>query len=40
MGEMIIRNHPDCGVLSMDVAVPNTAYPEIIATIGDEMAAA
>ena len=40
LGEMIIRNHADCGVLSMDVAVPNTAYPEIIATIGDEMAAA
>jgi D-lactate dehydrogenase (cytochrome) len=40
LGEMIIRNHPDCGILSMDVAVPNTAYPEIIATIGDEMAVA
>ena len=40
LGEMIIRNHPDCGILSMDVAVPNTAYPEIIATIGEEMAAA
>jgi D-lactate dehydrogenase (cytochrome) len=40
LGEMIIRNHPDCGVLSMDVAVPNAAYPEIIAAIGDETAAA
>jgi len=40
LGEMIIRNHPDCGILSMDVAVPNAAYPQIIATIGDEMAAA
>jgi D-lactate dehydrogenase (cytochrome) len=40
LGEMIIRNHPDCGILSMDVAVPNTAYPEIIATIVDEMAVA
>jgi D-lactate dehydrogenase (cytochrome) len=39
LGEMIIRAHPDCGTLVMDVAVPNTAYPEIIAAIGDEMAA-
>ena len=27
----------DCGTLVVDVAVPNTAYPEIIAAIGDEM---
>jgi D-lactate dehydrogenase (cytochrome) len=40
LGEMIIRNHPDCGILSMDIAVPNAAYPEIIATIVDEMAVA
>ena len=40
LGEMIIRNHPDCGIMSSDVAVPNTAYPEIIAIIADEMAAA
>jgi D-lactate dehydrogenase (cytochrome) len=39
LGEMIIRTHPDCGTLVVDVAVPNTAYPEIIAAIGDEMAA-
>jgi len=40
LGEMIVRNHPDCGILVVDVAVPNTGYPEIIATIGEEMAAA
>ncbi|MGD2184824.1 MAG: FAD-binding oxidoreductase [Desulfobacterales bacterium] len=38
LGEMIIRKHPDCGTLVVDVAVPNTAYPEIIAAIGEEMA--
>ncbi len=37
LGEMIIRKHPDCGTLVVDVAVPNTAYPEIIAAIGEEM---
>ncbi len=37
LGEMIIRNHPDCGTLVVDVAVPNTAYPEIIAAISQEM---
>ncbi|MDY7037202.1 MAG: FAD-binding oxidoreductase [Thermodesulfobacteriota bacterium] len=31
LGEMIIRSHPDCGILVIDVALPNTAYPEIIA---------
>lgn len=31
LGEMIIRSHPDCGVLSLDVAVPITAYPEMMA---------
>ena len=39
LGEMIIRNHPDCGVLIMDVAVPITAYSELIAAIRQEMAA-
>jgi len=39
LGEMIIRNHPDCGVLIMDVAVPITAYSELIAAIREEMAA-
>jgi D-lactate dehydrogenase (cytochrome) len=40
LGEMVIRKHPDCGTLVVDVAVPNTAYPEIIATIGEELRAA
>jgi D-lactate dehydrogenase (cytochrome) len=39
LGEMIIRNHPDCGTLVVDVAVPNTAFPPMIAAIGEEMAA-
>jgi D-lactate dehydrogenase (cytochrome) len=39
LGEMSIRKHPDCGTLVVDVAVPNTAYPEMIATIGEELAA-
>ncbi len=39
LGEMSIRNHPDCGTLVVDVAVPNTAYPEMIAMIRAEMAA-
>jgi D-lactate dehydrogenase (cytochrome) len=33
LGEMIIRNHPDCGILVMDVAVPIAAYPELTAEI-------
>ena len=39
LGEMIIRNHPDCGVLIMDVAVPISAYSELISAIRQEMAA-
>jgi D-lactate dehydrogenase (cytochrome) len=39
LGEMIIRNHPDCGVLIMDVAVPISAYSELIAAIRAETAA-
>jgi D-lactate dehydrogenase (cytochrome) len=31
LGEMIIRRHPDCGILSLDVAVPISAYPEMMA---------
>jgi D-lactate dehydrogenase (cytochrome) len=31
LGEMIIRNHPDCGIQIIDIAVPITAYPEMIA---------
>jgi D-lactate dehydrogenase (cytochrome) len=36
LGEMIFRNHPDCSPLSLDVAVPITAYPEIVAMAGEE----
>lgn len=36
LGEIIIRNHPDCGVLIMDVAVPIAAYPELTAAINQE----
>jgi D-lactate dehydrogenase (cytochrome) len=38
LGEMIIRNHPDSGVLSIDVAVPITGYPEIVWSAHEEMA--
>jgi len=37
LGETIIRNHPGCRVLSTDVAVPNTQYPELIKTIHQEV---
>jgi D-lactate dehydrogenase (cytochrome) len=37
LGELIIRNHPDCNILIMDVAVPLTAYSDLIATINAEM---
>jgi D-lactate dehydrogenase (cytochrome) len=37
LGETIIRNHPGCRVLSTDVAVPNTRYPELIKTIHSEV---
>ena len=36
---MIMRNHPDCDVLIMDVAVPITAYSELIAAIREEIRA-
>ena len=39
LGETIIRNHPGCRVLSTDVAVPNTQYPELIKTIHHEVVA-
>jgi D-lactate dehydrogenase (cytochrome) len=32
LGEMIVRNHPDCGTQVIDVAVPPTAYSDIIAS--------
>jgi D-lactate dehydrogenase (cytochrome) len=37
LGEMIIRSHPGCGVLIMDVAVPISGYSELIAAIRAEM---
>jgi D-lactate dehydrogenase (cytochrome) len=39
LGETIIRSHPGCRVLSTDVAVPNSQYPELIKTISKEVAA-
>jgi D-lactate dehydrogenase (cytochrome) len=36
LGEMIIRSHPDCRVKIMDVAVPITAYSELIDAIHNE----
>lgn len=38
LGEMIIRNHPDCGVMVMDVAVPIAAYSTLIRDIRKELA--
>ncbi len=37
LGETITRSHPDCRVLSTDVAVPNSQYPELIQTIRHEV---
>jgi len=31
LGEIIMRNHPGCSHMAIDVAVPITAYPEMIA---------
>ena len=39
LGEIIIRKHPDCGILAMDIAVPITAYSELIAAIREKMEA-
>ena len=39
LGEIIIRKHPDCDILVMDVAVPITAYPDLIATIREKLGA-
>ncbi len=36
--EMIVRRHPDCRILVMDVAVPIMAYPELLAAIQAETA--
>jgi D-lactate dehydrogenase (cytochrome) len=37
LGEMIKRNHPDGRVLIMDVAVPITAYPQILSAMQEEI---
>ena len=37
LGEIIIRTHPDCGILVMDVAVPIAAYPDLTTEIRKEM---
>jgi D-lactate dehydrogenase (cytochrome) len=39
LGEIIIRNHPDCGILVMDVAVPIPAYAQLVAVIREELTA-
>jgi D-lactate dehydrogenase (cytochrome) len=36
LGEMITRNHPGCSHMAIDVAVPISAYPEIIAMAREE----
>lgn len=36
LGDMIRRNHPDCLNVTIDIAVPITAYPEIIAMANEE----
>ena len=38
LGEMIIRNHPDCSILIMDIAVPITAYSDLITAMREETA--
>jgi D-lactate dehydrogenase (cytochrome) len=38
LGEMLIRNHPDSRIKVMDVAVPITAYSELIDAINAEIA--
>lgn len=37
LGEMIFRHHPGCGVLIVDIAVPLTTYPEILAAAREEV---
>ena len=38
LGEMIPRNHPECGIMVLDVAVPITTYTALITDIRKEMA--
>ena len=37
LGEIIIRKHPGCSMMVMDVAVPITGYPEMIAFAREEL---
>lgn len=37
LGEMIVRNHPDSLIMVMDVAVPISAYSDLIKAINQEM---
>lgn len=37
LGEIIIRKHPGCSQMVMDVAVPITGYPEMIAFAREEL---
>jgi D-lactate dehydrogenase (cytochrome) len=36
LGEMIVRSHPGCSHMAIDVAVPISSYPEIIAMAREE----
>jgi D-lactate dehydrogenase (cytochrome) len=38
LGEMIVRSHPDCRIIVVDVAVPISVYPDLTAEIQKEMA--
>jgi D-lactate dehydrogenase (cytochrome) len=37
LGEMIVRSNPDSRILVMDVAVPISAFPDLIRSIDEEM---
>jgi D-lactate dehydrogenase (cytochrome) len=37
LGEMIPRNHPECGIMVLDVAVPITTYAALITDIRKEL---
>ena len=38
LGEMIPRNHPECGIMILDVAVPITTYTALVTGIRKELA--
>ena len=40
LGEMIVRSHPDCRTQVIDVAVPMTAYPDVITAAKEEAVSA